>query len=133
MAQRIEHFNVLAPVGNPSPGINVPITFTEGIVTGFSIHIPAGHAGRTGLQLWYADNQVIPFKKNTRLHGNKATYHFDTEDYPTGPGWFANVTNTDIHSHTFRCSVYLDEMGLVLEDLLPSLVLLPPAGGTLVV
>ena len=132
MAQRIEHFNILAFELDPKPGHFVELLFNEGIVTRIDVRIPSGHAGRTGLTVFYAGFQIIPFKQGTFLHGNKGTYRFDLEDFPTGSGWVAQVFNSDVHPHTFRCTVFLDELTALLEEPLPQLVLVPPAGGTLV-
>lgn len=138
MAQRIEHFDVLVDALTQKPGQTTALSFTGGVVTGFDIQIPDGHRGKTGLQVWYAGAvatagvQVIPFKKDSYLRGNAHTYHLDTEDYPTGPGWVANAFNLDIHPHTFRCTVRIDEFAGLEEEPLPQLVLVPPAGGTLV-
>lgn len=96
------------------------------------IRIPDGHQGKTGLAIFYAGGQIIPFKQGTFLRGNNHQYSFDLDDYPTSEGWVAQVFNTDIHPHKFRCSVLIDELGTLVEEPLPSLVLLPPAGGTLV-
>ncbi len=128
MAQRVEHFNVLVAALTQLPGQTTALSFDDGIVTAFDIHIPSGHKGRTGIQLWYSGQQVIPKKHGVFFRGNNRTQHFDTEDFPAGAGWIANCFNFDVHAHTFRCTVYLDELAAAEEGLLPPIVLLPLAG-----
>lgn len=133
MAQRIEHFTVATPASTPLPvGLFTELAFNEGIVTGVRVRIPAGHAGRTGLQLWYSGVQVIPFRAGRFLRGNKGTYDYDIEDFPTGTSWVAFTFNNDRHPHTFRIDLLLDEFGEAAEAELAPIVLIPPVGGTLV-
>jgi len=131
VAQRVEHFAVTVAALTQLPGQTTALSFDEGIVTGFVIRIPAGHAGKTGLQLWYAGVQVIPFKKDKYIRGNKITLSYETENYPTGAGWVANAFNLDRHPHTFRCDVLIDEFDAAAGEALAPLVLIPPVGGTL--
>jgi hypothetical protein len=133
VAQRWEGFNITVGPQVPSPGNAVPLIFNEGLVTGFRIRVPGGHVNRTGIAIFYALNQVVPFKAGQYFIGHRREVDFDTEDFPGGAGWSARVFNTDRHAHTFYCHVAIDEVGAVLEEPLASLVLLPPAGGTLVV
>jgi len=133
VAQRIEHTIISRVAYTTQPGQTSVLTWAEGIVTGFRIRIPDGHNGKTGLQIWYAGQQIIPFTKGRYFRGNQREEAWDTEDFPTGPGWIANAYNEDIHAHKWYLTTLIEEIGAVLEEALPSLVLLPPAGGTLVV
>ena len=132
MADRWEGFNITVGAKVPSPGNFVPLVFADGVVTGFRFRVPGGHVNRTGIAIFYGEFQVIPFKAGQYFIGHRREIEFDTAEIPTGAGWRARVFNTDIHAHTWYCHVGIDAIGQELEEPLPQLVLVPPAGGTLV-
>lgn len=131
MAQRIEEFDVVAAPGIPPdvPGLQVFI-FTQGTIAGMDIVFPAGHHGLTGIQIWFADKQVIPITPGDWAIGNFRLQHYDLADYPTGESWQAMFYNTDLLQHTFHCYFFVNEL-TVGGGALPEVILLPYLGSSL--
>lgn len=121
MADRIEHFDVVADAGLPLPSsLTTAVTFPPGTITAIQVHIPGGHRGRTGLRVFYGSAQVVPRTFDTWLRGNKKDFRFELDDpFPGGEGWFTEVYNGGAYSHTF-------ELTLEITDAILSVVELPP-------
>lgn len=112
--------------GQAAPGVSFAFTdMAEGIVDRIDVVIPNGHANLTGLRVYYANNQVIPFKGTQYLSGNNRRYSFDVEDFPTGQGWGGLAFNTDKIAHTFRMLFYIDDIVPDTTTGVPPAVLLP--------
>lgn len=129
MADRIEHFDVVATKDTPLPAsITTAVTFPKGTITAIVVHIPGGHKGQTGLRIYYGSTTVIPRSEDTWLKGNKKTFRFDLDDpFPGGEGWFTAVYNAGKYSHTFELTLELtDEVATLIE--LPPVLLLRSAG-----
>lgn len=124
MPQRAEHFSITATAGTAAPGTTVPLDFQDGIAVGIEVYIPSGHAGLTGLRMYYGQQQVVPKQGAGFLRGNDKTYHFELENYPTGTGWSAQVFNTGAYDHAFECGFEMDEL-VASDDVLPPVLLLP--------
>lgn len=126
MAQRIERFNIVVPASTPTPGTVFPLTFRDGVVTGFDVQVPLGHARLTGLQINYGVQQVVPYSGNAYVRGDDDLFHYDTEDFPSGTGWSAQAFNLDdFYDHTFHVDVLLDEFAVDTAEVLPPVLLLP--------
>jgi hypothetical protein len=123
MAQRLEHFSVNAPAGTASPGVFAALDFPDGFTIGFTIYLPSGHAGLTGIRLLHGLAQIVPRYGGTFLRGSDKTYTFEVADYPTGSGWRAQVFNTGAYDHRFECVLELDELSASVDTLPPVLML----------
>jgi hypothetical protein len=98
--------------------------FVPGIVLGLKIEIPAGHAGKTGIQIWYEDQQLLPRTSGVWFKGNKINRRITLDDpFPGGIGWRAEAYNTGRRQHIFWVEFTLDEFTSALARLPPVLLL----------
>jgi hypothetical protein len=131
VAERIEEFDLLVPVGaNFNNAIAIQLPFTPGIVVGFNLEIPAGHHDLTGIQVWWADKQVIPLTPGKFATGNNRQIRYDTANFPAGQSWAAVCYNNDVIPHTFHLFVFIDEIGTG-PTTAPDVILLPFLGSSL--
>lgn len=129
MPQRFHHYSILASAGGSAATAEAhSLTFPAGEVVALTLHIPAGHRGKTGFQLAYGATQVIPRAGGAYFHGNKVHHRWEYDDpYPGGAGWMAQVYNTGRYDHYFRLGVELDEL-VNIEQVLPPVMLLRAFG-----
>lgn len=127
MAQRVESYDVFVAADTPPGTFASSLDFPPGVVTAIEARIPGGHSGKTGLQLWYNDSQLLPITASRWFKGNKTRLRVELEDpFPGGLGWRAEAYNTGKRGHTFEVHVELDELGA--GALFPPVILLREAG-----
>lgn len=85
-----------APVEVPLPGID-PVVARKWTVT-----IPDGHSGLTGIALAFGHNAVIPGNAGNYISGNDWTFPFDLTGYPNGVTWSVLLCNLDIVPHSWQ-------------------------------
>lgn len=129
MATRVHRFDLTSAKDSPFPNTTTnTLTFPPGQVTAFSIEIPAGHAGKTGLAIDYGTFRVIPYDGTAFVKGNGKTVRYELDDpKPGGRGWFAEHFNADRYAHTFHVAVELEELA-TNAALLPPVILLRYGG-----
>jgi hypothetical protein len=81
--------------------VSQALTPSEEIVTDLEIVIPTGHVGLTGIAIFYASRQVIPFDTGDWITANGDVIHWPLSDFPTGGQWVAKAYNTDVYDHSF--------------------------------
>jgi hypothetical protein len=123
VAERIEKFTVTAASGTVAPGDFTALDFTDGIMTRIEVKIPDGHAGLTGIRIFYGNQQVLPRTGPGFLRGNATTYATDVDNLPSGSGWQARVFNEGYIDHSWELVLELDELGSGSVDLPPVLLL----------
>lgn len=123
MAERIEKFTVTAPARTAAPGGFTALDFTDGIMTRIEVYIPDGHAGMTGIRIFYGSQQVLPRTGPGFLRGNAKTYATDVENLPSGTGWRARIFNEGAYDHAFELTLELDEFTTASVDVPPVLLL----------
>ena len=111
MAARLEVADVTCAanvaVNNPT---EVVLNFPGGILRRFTIVIPDGHAGLTGIALGYGHNPVIPRSSGKFISGNDEVIPFDYQDETPGVAWSAFLCNLDTQSHTWEVRFEYDEV-----------------------
>lgn len=131
MADRIENFRITQPAGdNPGDFTSTLVSFDPGIVTAVIIHVPSGHAGLTGIQIAYNDDQIIPAPPRVYYRGNKRTLRRElSEEYPANGNWFVQVFNGDkFYAHTWDVEFEVDALDLT-GGRLPLVLFLPTGAG----
>lgn len=129
MADWIESFTVTVAANVASPGVeSVLTTRQDGVVERVEIVIPNGHAGLTGIAMFFSLAQVIPYVGGQFVRGNNRRYSFDLDNLPTGQLWQAFAFNTDIRSHSFRVLFHIAAISPLDDEVLPSVILLPYPG-----
>lgn len=124
MAERIEEFDISPLIGStPNTPSSFLLDFTQGDVESIDVHIPFGHHDITGIQIWYAQRQMIPITPGDWLTGNDRIVSYDMQNYPAGQSWFAFGYNTDIIPHVFK--VFINVQELSGPDVVEPLILLP--------
>jgi hypothetical protein len=129
VADRIEHYDVVAAPDQPLPmSTTTAVTFPPGTITAIQVHIPGGHRGQTGFQLWYGSSPVAPKNPDRYLKGNKKHFRFVlTDPFPGGDGWFTTVYNAGKYAHTFQLTLEIDDVSLA-AGLNPPVILVPFGG-----
>src|SRR5712692_1023514 len=93
-------FDVFTPPGTPKANPQfTPFGFDYVHVNHIEIYVPGGHVGRTGIQIVYGIQPIIPENNNGWLRGNNRWFRWDIEDYPTGSQWAAMTYNTGSITH----------------------------------
>src|ERR1700675_3149174 len=112
MAQRVHRFDIVSPKGQPFPNtVTDRVDFAPGIVTAITVEIPRGHAGKTGMAIFYGNAQLIPFDGTAYIKGNGKTTRYEFDDpHPGGIGWFVEHFNGGKRDHPFRVAYELDEI-----------------------
>lgn len=121
MAQFLDQTDVFVFHNTTKGSFASSLEFVPGEVIAVEVKIPAGHAGKTGIQIWYDDQQVLPRTSDKYFTGNKTTRRVELDDpFPGGLGWRAEAYNLDKYNHTFYVRFEVDN--LVREGVLA----LPP-------
>jgi hypothetical protein len=103
------------------------LDFEPGIVVSIEVQIPKGHAGKTGIQIWYNEAQLVPRQDDKWFTGNGTKTKVELDDpFPGGLGWRAEAYNLGKRPHTFWVIVETDPLGLAV--LFPPVLLLRQAG-----
>jgi hypothetical protein len=127
VADRWEVVTVTAGAGATASG-NIAFSLPVGEVVEVKVVVPAGHANKTEIALYYAVNQIIPKKPGAVIKGNDRTYSFDVANYPVGAGWTFIATNNGTVSHSWHLHFGIDEIEAAVPELALPLVLFPLAG-----
>lgn len=131
MASQVNDYDVFVFSDTPKGSFASSLDFEPGTVLSIDVRIPKGHAGKTGIQIWYHDAQVIPKQADLWYVGNGVSKKWELEDpFPGGLGWRAEAYNNGKRDHTFYVTVETDPLGL--SALFPPVLLLRQAvpGGT---
>ena len=104
MADVFQAFNTTCAAGvtanNPTVALNVGAGRWQ--VVKVSIVIPSGHAGLTGLQLWYGGGAAIPYNSGW-YSGDGDVIHLELgNDFPPGVPWSVAMMNADYISHSWQ-------------------------------
>lgn len=102
-----DDFRVYNATVNPGVTVSAP-TVTPMIPAGawvvdkVSIVIPAGHAGLTGIQLWYGGGPAIPYLSGW-FSGDDDVIPLELSDiFPQGVPWSVAMINSDVMAHSFQ-------------------------------
>lgn len=95
----------------PGNAVEVPLGFQPGVLIGFEIVIPDGHAYLTGIALGFAHGLVYPFGVGTFYEGNDDIIKRFVRDSNPGVAWSAFVYNQDAQSHAWQVRFMFDELG----------------------
>jgi len=120
----IRHFERTEPSGGSTTTVTTnALTINQGTVTAIEIHMPSGHAGLSGIQIAYNEQQIIPEPPDDFYHGNKRTIRRElSEIFPTGGKWYVRTYNADQHyDHTFSIDFEIDALDLAGGALPPIL------------
>lgn len=110
MADLQQTFNHLCPAGTAAsaPQIDNAIQAGPYRVTQVQIVIPIGHAGLTGVQLWYGGGAMIPYESEWISTDNE-TYTVNlSKRYPAGASWQVASINADVYDHVFQTRWEMD-------------------------
>lgn len=92
--------NAGVTVANPTVALSVGAGIWQ--VVKVSVVIPAGHAGLTGIQLWYGGGAVIPFNSGW-FSGDDDVIPLELSDaFPPGVPWSVAMINSDVIAHAFQ-------------------------------
>lgn len=112
MAQRVESFDAATAAGGAA-GTNFSFAGGDGTVNEIRVRFPKGCNNLVRCVIFYGDSPVIPFSGAEWLDGDDQEYRFEVEDFPTGDGWSAFVTNNDAaYAHTLRVTFLIDEVAV---------------------
>ena len=130
MATTINKYDVFVFDNTPKGSFASSLDFEPGTVVSLEVQIPKGHAGKTGIQIWYNESQLIPKQDNKWFTGNNTKTKVEYEDpFPGGLGWRAEAYNVGKRNHTFWVIVETDPLG-VSTLLMPPVILLPQSDST---
>ena len=128
MSQRIDQRLMTVAAGTAAPGTSFAFSdMPPGVVEKIDVYIPAGHANKTGIRIYYSGSQVIPYVGEQYLSGNGDQYSFVIDDFPTGQGWGGAAFNNDVYQHTFKILFHTREVSANANIQLPPLIMLPMA------
>ena len=92
----------LAGITETDPEVQLSIGAGPWQVVKVTIVIPPGHAGLTGLQLWYAGGAAIPYDSGW-YSGDDDIIPLDLSDtFPQGVPWSVAMINNDVVSHSWQ-------------------------------
>ena len=130
MATAINKYDVFVFSDTPKGSFASSLDFEPGTVLSIEVEIVGGHSGKTGIQIWYGNNQLVPRQADVWFTGNKAKQRVELEDpFPGGLGWRAEAYNNGKRNHTFYVTVETDPLG-VSSLLMPPVILLPEIDAT---
>lgn len=95
----------------PANFVEVPFTFPPGVLIGYEIVIPDGHAYLTGIALGYGHNIVYPYGGGSFFEGNDEIVRRFVRDQNPGVPWSAFVYNQDLQPHAWQVRFLYDELG----------------------
>lgn len=99
---QVYNYTVAAGITDTAPTVDNAISSGIYEVVKVSIVIPRGHAGLTGIQLWYGQNAVIPYDSGW-ISGDGEVYPIELSSaYPPGVAWQVAMINSDVNSHNFQ-------------------------------
>ena len=104
MADVFQVFNtsVNAGVGVNAPTVQLAVGANLWQITKVTIVIPAGHAGLTGIQLWYGGGPAIPWDSGWFSGDDDVIPLEPSGAFPAGVPWSVAMINNDIQQHTFQ-------------------------------
>jgi len=124
-------YDVFVFSDTPKGSFASSLDFDPGVVVSIEVQIPGGHSGKTGIQIWYGDAQVLPVQADKWFVGNKTRQRIElTDPFPGGLGWRAEAYNNGKRNHTFYVVVETDPLG-TLSELYPPVLLLRQYGETI--
>lgn len=111
-------FSLEIPAGTleASPvSLEVPVSY--GKLKRYVLFFPAGHAGKTFVQVWYRGRQILPTTLGAAFRGDDLVID-SPEDYPIFDppfelelrGWSPGAT----YDHTVFCQFYIEVLQLAL-------------------
>lgn len=111
MPDRVEFFDLTCAASVPANApTEVVLQCAPGIPRKFTIIIPDGHAGLTGIALGYGHQPVIPRTAQAYISSNDEYVQLDLHGYPAGPTWSAFLCNNDLQPHVWGLMFELDEI-----------------------
>lgn len=128
MAQQIIHREIGVEADVQPPGFGFDLGIPQGVADVIEVRIPDGHAGKTGIVIWYAGTQYVPNAESAYLTGNNETFVFDVDDVPTGQGWTYAAYNQDLYQHTFYLTFFVNPIPFSSDGILPPIIMLPFPG-----
>lgn len=104
MADVFQVFNtsVNAGVGVNAPTVQLAVGANLWQVTKVTIVIPAGHAGLTGIQLWYGGGPAIPWDSGWFSGDDDVIPLEPSGAFPAGVPWSVAMINNDVQTHVFQ-------------------------------
>lgn len=114
MPERMDIVNVTcAPLVLDTAPVEVAFArIFPGVPRKFTIVIPDGHAGLTGISLGFGHQPVIPSGSGDFISGNDESIPIELKSYPAGPMWSAFVYNLDTTAHSWQVRFEQDEIRL---------------------
>lgn len=99
---RVYNTTVNAGVTTAAPTVTPILPAGIWVVDKVSIVIPAGHAGLTGIQLWYGGGAAIPYLSGW-FSGDDDVIPLELSDiFPQGVPWSVAMVNADVIAHSFQ-------------------------------
>lgn len=104
MADVFQVYNttVNAGVTANAPTVTPVIRASTWQVMKVTIVIPAGHAGLTGIQLWYGGGAAIPYNSGWYSGDDEIHTVMLSDAFPFGVPWSVAMLNNDVIAHTFQ-------------------------------
>lgn len=130
MAQNVVHRVINVDANSNTLGNGFDPALPSGVVDSIEIRIPSGHAGKTGIVIWYAATQLVPDAGSQYFKGNATTRRFDLDDIPTGNGWSWTAHNDDVFDHQFYLTFDINPFPFPDDLDLAPVILLPFEAGT---
>lgn len=125
MPDRIENFHIVSAAGGSPANMTLErITVDSGVPVAVTLHVPSGHMGKTGIQIAYNTQQLIPNPPRVYYRGNKRTIRRELSDvYPTGGAFWVQHFNEGRYPHAFDVEIELDALDLTAGVLPPVLLI----------
>ena len=110
MPDLFQAFNSTCPALTPQ---TVPVTALSVGASTFqvvkvTIVIPAGHAGLTGIQLWYGGGPAIPYLSGWFSGDDDVIPIILGADFPVGVPWSVAMMNQDVQAHSWQTRWEMD-------------------------
>lgn len=125
MAQNVAHRTINVDANSNTLGNGFDPPLPTGVVETIEVRIPSGHAGKTGIVIWYAATQLVPDAGSQLLKGNAQVFKFDLEMIPTGTGWSWTAINDDVFDHQFYLTFFINPFPFSDDLDLAPIILLP--------
>ena len=104
MSDVFQTFNAYCEPGitEGAPTVSVAIAAGNWTVDKVTIVIPAGHAGLTGIQLWYGGGPAIPYESGWFSGDDDVIPIQPSNIFPAGVPWSVAMLNNDVIQHGWQ-------------------------------
>lgn len=111
MTSRLYTSQLIVPVGTPiAAPFSQPVVLDDINLDKVTVIIPDGHAGLTGVAIFWGGVQIVPYTGATWLTGNGEAIDFEYDGQVTAAGLTVAGYNLDVFQHAFLFRWFLSPL-----------------------